>query len=107
VFKVVDGFTAKLWLQKNENVAASFKQSLFLNNQIYNHTTNNDVVGDANKMLIVKIVAILIPVITAAVWTYFFLTVPTISLTKFFLVALVVPLMLVAIYIMFKVWSKG
>lgn len=58
-------------------------------------------------MLIAKIIAILIPVITAAVWTYFFLTVPTISLTKFFLVAVLIPLMLVAIYIMSKVWSKG
>jgi hypothetical protein len=58
-------------------------------------------------MWITKIVAVSIPVVTLAIWIYFFVTTVGVTLTRFLLVSVVVPLALASFYIAFKVWHKS
>ena len=57
-------------------------------------------------MSITKIVAILIPFITLILWIYFFIT-EKVSVIKFYLVLVLVPLGYASLYIAFKVWGKS
>jgi len=52
-----------------------------------------------------KIVAILIPVITLVIWTYFFI-VEKASINKFFLVVVLIPLALTSFYITLWLFRK-
>jgi hypothetical protein len=57
-------------------------------------------------MQIAKLVAMLIPILTVAVWTYFFVN-TELSLTRFILVAVLIPLILASFYIAIKLWRLG
>jgi len=52
-----------------------------------------------------KIVAILIPVMTLVIWTYFFIIEKT-SINKFFLVVVLIPLALTSFYITLWLFRK-
>jgi len=58
-------------------------------------------------MQIAKLVAMLIPILTVAVWTYFFLINTELNLTRFILVAVLIPLILASFYIAIKLWHLG
>jgi len=57
-------------------------------------------------MPIRKIVAVLIPIIVAAIWGYFFLTITEISVIRFLLVAILMPMVLASFYISILAWSE-
>lgn len=58
-------------------------------------------------MQIAKLVAMLVPILTVAVWTYFFLINTELNLTRFVLVAVLIPLILASFYIAIKLWRLG
>jgi len=63
--------------------------------------------GDAMRMSITKIVAMLIPIMTVVIWIYLFLMATEISLTRFLLVSVLVPAVLASFYIAILVWRKS